>query len=153
MTTPASDDSFLSTFCVLRKQNALNNVPTPPRTELQSSPYDLGFSQNQLNMRRKYEILQYYPNVQSTQTNKLTQKQIYAQAVRGFNSNRRYSPNSLLTPCPVPRVPTTSSDVPGPSIVLYLDDTVPLYNYITVVDPKAQTSNPNTNNYTFSGND
>ena len=152
MTTTA-DENFINAFCKTRNENALNNVPTPPRTELQPSPYELGFSQKQLNMRRKYEILQYYPNAQSTQTNKLTQKQIYAQGVRGFNSYRRYRPNQLLTPCPVQQVPTTSSDVPGPSMLLYLDSTVPLYNYKTVRDPQAQTSNTNPSPYTLSSND
>jgi hypothetical protein len=146
----AADQTFLNSFCVLRKSKALNNIPTPPRTELQPSPYEQGFTQNQLNMRRKYEILQYHPNAQSTQTNKLTKKQQYAQAVSGNSPYKKYIPPSDDIVCPVP---TTSSDIPGPSIVLYLDDTVPLYNYVPVKDPQAQTTNPIQSDYIFGGND
>lgn len=150
----SADQSFLSTFCALRRLNASTNVPTPPRVELQPSPYDLGFTQNQLNMRRKYEILQYYPSNQSTQTNNLTKKQIYAQAVQGRSPYQRYTASVVaqLEICPVPQVPTTASNVPGPSVLLYLDNTVPLYNYISVKDPTSQTTNPTVSEFSFSGN-
>jgi hypothetical protein len=85
----SSQDAFYNNFCVLKKTQALNNVPTPPREELQPNPYTLGFTQEQLNMRRKYEILQYPANMQSTQTNKLTQKQAFSLAVRGYGQYKR----------------------------------------------------------------
>jgi hypothetical protein len=147
-------DAFYTNFCIVKKEQALNNVPTPPRVELQPSPYNLGFTQEQLNMRRKYEILQYPANTQSTQTNKLTQKQSYSLAVRGYGQYKRYSAESLaqLPTCPIPSVPTTSSNVPGPSILLYKDPNVPIYNYQPVKDQQTLASATTSNDYTFNGN-
>jgi hypothetical protein len=150
----SSQDAFYNNFCALKKEQALNNVPTPPREELQPSPYNLGFTQQQLNMRRKYEILQYPANMQSTQTNKLTQKQAFSLAVRGYGQYKRYSASALaqLATCPEPRVPTTSSDVPGPSMLLYKDPNVPIYNYVPIDPQKTLAPATSSSDYTFNGN-
>jgi hypothetical protein len=92
------------------------------RTELQESPYQKGFTQLQLNMRRKAEILKYNSTKSSSQTNAPTRKQIFSQIIKG-NYN----------PCPIDTItkpmPTTASNIPGPSMYLYEDPNVLLYNY------------------------
>ena len=127
-------DAFYTNFCLLKKEQALSNVPTPPRVELQPSPYNLGFTQEQLNMRRKYEILQL--------------------AVRGYGQYKRYSASALaqLATCPEPMVPTTSSDVPGPSMLLYKDPNVPIYNYLPIDPQKTLAPATTSSDYTFNGN-
>lgn len=118
----------------------LFNVP-PVRYEIifnnNTNPYLDGFTKHQLDMRRKAEILQYAPNKRS-QTNKQTKSQLWAQIVNGQYSRRTYpqsyiqnnlGENGQLQPCPVVYTPTSSSDVPGANIVLYQDDSVPLYNF------------------------
>lgn len=51
------------------------------------------------------------------------------------------TPIVIEQPCPIPLglrpTPTSSCDVPGPVIMLYADETVPLYNYSTNVDAYA----------------
>lgn len=150
----SAQDTFLTSFCALKKQQALSNVPTPPRVELQPSPYNLGFTQQQLNMRRKYEILQYPSNTQSTQTNKLTQKETYALAVKGYGQYKRYSAAALaqLPTCPEPRVPTTASGVPGPSMLLYKEPDVPIYNYLPLKDQQTLAPATSSSDYQFNGN-
>ena len=150
----STQNAFFNNFCITRKEKALTNIPTPPRVELQSSPYESGFTQEQLNMRRKYEILQYPANTQSTQTNNLTQKQLYSLSIRGYGQYKRYSAATIaqLPTCPEPKVPTTSSGVPGPSILLYKDPNVPLYNYIPVKDQQTLAPATTSTDYTFNGN-
>lgn len=150
----SAQDAFYNNFCAVRKEQALNNKPTPPRVELQPSPYNLGFTQQQLNMRRKYEILQYPSNTQSTQTNNLTQKQLYSLSIRGYGQYKRYSAATIvqLPTCPEPKVPTTSSGVPGPAMLLYKDPDVPIYNYQPVKDQQTLAPAATTSDYTFNGN-
>ncbi len=128
MSTPAPWIS-IEQICIQRKRRALVNVP-PPRLELQKSPYPQ-YTQRQLDMRRKCEILQHKSN---TQTNQLTKAQKYAQIVTGNvgSVNRRslQCAEDLYQP-----TPTWRSDVPGPVIMLQLNPNVPLYNY--VVDQNA----------------
>ena len=102
-----------------------------------TNPYLDGFTKHQLDMRRKAEILQYAPNKRS-QTNKQTRAQLWAQIVNGQYSRRTYpqsyiqnnlAENGQLLPCPTVYTPTSASDVPGENIMLYQDDSVPLYNF------------------------
>ena len=106
-------------------------------------------------MRRKYEILQYSANAQSTQTNNLTKKQQYSLSIRGYGPYQRYSAAALaqFDSCPIPQVPTTSSNIPGPSILLYKDDNVPLYNYQPVTDLQTHSSFAYTSDFKFSENE
>jgi len=111
------------------------NVPGTRYTPL--NPYELGFTQAQLDMRRKAEILQY----NKTSNGKSTKKEKFVTAVKGSLQRRTFSsyylkavqdgaeqlcPNDLFIP-----TLTTASDVPGPAMYLNYDPTVPLYNYNT----------------------
>ena len=93
---------------------------------LSASPYPT-YTQDQLNMRRKAEILQYQPKKQSTQQNSLTKSQKFAQIVNGSAD----SSTSSTTTCNdgIIYTPSTSCGVPGPVQNLYLDPSIPLYNY------------------------
>ena len=146
----------LDLICSLRKRQQLFAMPSFRATPI--SPYP-EYTQQQLDMRRKAEILQYAGNRMNTKTNSLTQTGRYAQIISGKYQSRPYTTtytetasyvyDSILdlnqvaitrTPvysepdpsCPLDDMiprPTSSSDVPGPIINLYNDATIPLYNY------------------------
>lgn len=133
-------DTTTPTTCTTQRQNKLNSLifNTPGTRYTPVNPYELGYTQDQLDMRRKAEILQY----NKTSNGKATQKQKWATLVRGATQRKQYSSYYLralqegaLNPdeiCPndikIPTL-TTKSDVPGPPMLLYYDPTVPLYNY------------------------
>jgi hypothetical protein len=105
-----------------------------------------GITQQQLNMRRKAEILKYSSNQMSSQTNNLTQKQKWSRLVT--QPLRQNTTRNLVSQCPNDaqlRVPTSSSGVPGPVMYLWEDTTVPLYNYI--ITRTYAYNIPNPNNY------
>ena len=91
-----------------------------------TSPYiydssgNLVYTQQQLNMRRKAEILKYIRPEQNK-----VRKNRYSQLVTQGNKQvtRTICNNTNIW------IPTSSSDVPGPVIYLSEDPTVPLYNY------------------------
>jgi hypothetical protein len=146
----------LDLICSLRKRQQLFSMPSFRATPI--SPYP-DYTQEQLDMRRKAEILQYAGNRMNTKTNNLTKTGRYAQIISGkyqsqsyttiFTETANYRHDNLLdlsfvvitrTPvysnpdrtCPLDNmipVPTSSSDVPGPIINLYNDTSIPLYNY------------------------
>ena len=125
----------------------LFNKPSTRYDNLANSPYEKinpqtnkPYTKFDLDMRRKAEILKYSSNRMSTQTNSLTKAQKYAQAVSGYYQQRTFSQeylatntiNGVVTICPpgvIVKTPTSSSDVPGPAIMLYDDPTIPLYNF------------------------
>ena len=110
----------------LRQRRSFIQMILPPvRFEGVQNPYlNTNYTQSQLDMRRKAEILQYNKN--STQTNKLTQSQQFAKAVgRNITAVRA---TSCINDLYVPSL-SSSSDVPGPVITLRYDPTVPLYKY------------------------
>ena len=110
----------IDTLCAQRKQYQLYNKP--PIRYTPSNPYP-NSTQDQLNMRRKVEILKYNKN--STQGSQLTKKEKYAQMVNGnYNLSRVVCPNDKLIP-----VLSTASGIPGPAMYLVEDVDVPLYNY------------------------
>lgn len=116
--------------CEQRRLRMLYNIPPTRITPI--SPYLGGeYTQQQLNMRRKVEILKYSANKSSTQTNNLTRKEKWSKIANG-NKNRSYCPTDDYIP-----TLTTSCDVPGPIMYLVNDKTVPLYNYATNVDAYA----------------
>ena len=86
---------------------------------------ELKYSQTQLNMRRKAEILKYNKNRTVTQSSNKG-KWTYLSNIRPTN-NRSARDKSV---CPNTPQPSSSSDVPGPVIPLILDESVPLYNYL-----------------------
>jgi len=135
---------------ILQKQRfQLMNIPPVRYDNLANNPYNLiypgtskKFTKMELDMRRKVEVLKYNANNSSTQTNRFTKAEIYAQAVSGKYQQRTYSnlfikynsKNNKLNTCPTIKTPSSSCDVPGNVIFLYEDDNVPLYNYTTNID-------------------
>jgi hypothetical protein len=113
----------------------LHNVPLPRVSIDDSNPYKTGgYTQAQLDMRRKVEILKYNANKSSSQTNMLTRKERYALAMRGgfrTPSAQPQIPAEADANCPDDYVltPTTACNIPGPVIYLREDPAVPLYNY------------------------
>ena len=122
----ALSDLSLITLCNVRSLSMLNNIPPPRYTPL--SPYPQ-YTQFQLDLRRKVEILKYSPNIQSNQTNSATQKQLYASACNR-NVTAQVAAKCLQIDTTIyPPLPSSSSGVPGPAVMLYCDPSVPLYNY------------------------
>jgi hypothetical protein len=122
--------SELDGICEQRRQFQLYNIP-PIRYE-SISPYIGAVTQEQLNMRRKTEILKYNKN--STQGPRMTQKQKLAVTLRGgFNTARVVCPNDYKIP-----VLTTSAGVPGPPMYLVEDPDIPLYNYVKDTNAYAE---------------
>ena len=142
-----TDISFAS-ICEQRKRQMLYNVPQIRMNLI--SPYPT-YKQQQLDMRRKAEILKYSNMASSTKTNNLTKAQKWAQLASGMSQSSSYTtltgyeadasgnykqyikkfgiqscPNDDLIP-----TPTSSSGVPGPISYLILDESVPLYNYVS----------------------
>lgn len=119
-----------------------NNLAKERNPYLQINPdTSQNFTKFQLDMRRKSEVLKYSSNRMSTQTNNLTRAERFVQAVNGSYQQRTFSQefienntnNGVLTVCPpgtIIKTPTTSSDVPGPPMLLYEDPAIPLYQFI-----------------------
>jgi len=125
-------------ICQQKKKKIIYNIP-PTRQEIVSSPYEIGFTKTQLDMRRKVEILKYSSNLQSTQTNNLTKKEKFALLMKG---NYRQLPNlnnTCLNDDLIP-TPTSSSDIPGPIINIYYDKDVPLYNFMNDINTRSYSS-------------
>jgi len=116
-----------------RKNSLVFNVPGTRYTPI--NPYSLGYTQVQLDMRRKAEILQY----NKSSNGKSSKKQKFVTAIKGSLQRRTFSsyylkaiqegteqlcPSDILIP-----TLTTASDVPGPAMYLNYDPTVPLYKY------------------------
>jgi len=113
-------DLILCNLLTQRRTNQLNNIP--PVRYTPQTPYP-AYTQEQLNMRRKVEILKYNKN--STQGSRETRTERFALLTRG---NYRASRLSCPSDYSVSRL-SGNADVPGPSIPLIEDPTVPLYNY------------------------
>jgi|SaaInlStandDraft_5_1057022.scaffolds.fasta_scaffold06392_3 hypothetical protein len=143
-------NTSLSSICAQRKKNMLFTVPPPRNTILDKSPYP-AYTSSQLNMRRKAEILKYSGTVQNTKTNNPTKKQLYSQIMQGRNGVRS-TPNNTENnnQCPTTTIiytPSGASGVPGPSVDLYLDNSIPLYNYATNTTSEGIGENANTNKW------
>jgi len=122
----------MTDICLQRARRQLL-IPPPVRFN-PVSPYPQ-YTQFQLDMRRKTEILKYKANATNTKTNNFTKAELYAQLVSG---NNRISQQTLvdisngIVQCVADELlatPTSSCDVPGPVILLNYDPTIPLYNY------------------------
>ena len=133
----------MTTPCEIFQRNRLNRIRyyKPGIRYTPVNPYEIGFTQQQLDMRRKAEILQY----NKTSNGKITKKQSWVNLVKGYTQRKQYSSyyirqleEGTLNPdniCPDDKfIPTSSknSGVPGPAITLFYDPTVPLYNYNTM---------------------
>lgn len=142
-TNTCKSESYLN-LLKQRTRLQLFNIPPPRYNNLANNPYlkinpstGLYFTNFDLNMRRKVEILKYSNNTSSTKTNNLTKAQRWTQLVNG-NSSSKYSQayiNSNPAVCPdtIIYTPSSASGVPGPSILLYEDPNVPLYNLMNDV--------------------
>jgi len=135
------NDEFLVQFCSMvsqRKQAALYNNPQNRLTI--TSPYP-SHTERELNMRRKAEILKYKSISQNTKSNGFSKAQLYTNLVNGYVNSNKVSQYTILNganntiagglTCDVLGGVSlsSSSDVPGPIVPLYLDPAVPLYNY------------------------
>lgn len=114
-----------------KQLRALYNV-APPRL-VPSSPYPQ-FTQHQLAMRRKVEILK-YTNNEGAGT---TKSQKWSGLVRSQSMSQyainNPTPDLAVASCPADElIPTltTKCGVPGPAEYLYYDPAVPLYQYAT----------------------
>ena len=135
------NDPAYQNMIVQRTRFQIFNIPPIRYDNLSNNPYEQTnpitgekFTKFEIDMRRKAEILKYKANKSSTQTNNLTKAEIYAQAVNGKYQQRTYAKDYIVDnevkSCPVDiKIPSSSSDVPGPIIDLYEDVNVPLYNY------------------------
>lgn len=116
---------------ITQLRRSRNATKVPVRFEL-TSPYPQ-YTQAQLDMRRKAEILQYKANNQNTKQNGLTRPQLFSQLV---NNPRVSSASSIQTRKVCDKemlpVPTTFSDIPGPVQNIYRDESIPLYNFNTI---------------------
>lgn len=121
-----ADNSLNTNYCLSRRLLFVYNVP--PTRYNPTSPYvDTSYNKNDLDMRRKAEILKYNT---STQQGTITKKKRWGQIVN--TSIRSTSSANLSVDCAsddlLPTL-TSACDVPGPITVLYKNPAVPLYNY------------------------
>lgn len=131
-----------TSICAQRKLQMLFNTPLSRYTPI--SPYPQ-YTQSELDMRRKAEILKYSSSSSSSQTNNLTRKEKWAKI-----SNAKYNGNTLFCPDDL-YLPTLSSscDVPGPITILRNVSSVPLYNYATKTNSFAVDNSSSTTNYDY----
>ena len=128
--TDSTTCSAIQTIFQQRRENALYNIPS--NRGITRSPYPF-FTQQQLNMRRKVEILKYNSNTGNSKTNNKTKQQFWASLSRGQTA-ATLSQHSILSKTTktchrddtLPTL-TTSCDVPGPPIYLQYDPTVPVF--------------------------
>lgn len=132
--------NLLFNICQQRRSAQLFAVP-PTRAELENSPYNkpvngIVYTQYDIDMRRKAEVLKYSSNKVSTQTNSLTKTEKFSLLVKGFSQSiplASSNESTIQRACPSDALiltPTSSSDVPGPVIMLFDNESVPLYKYI-----------------------
>lgn len=138
----------LSDMCLQREKKQQLHIPIS-RYEVESPYTTTAYTQFDLDMRRKTEILKYANNTSSNKTNDLTQKQKWSFFVnhksklkvpktfdsfynRDLNETYQtfYKIKTLDNGCPntIIKTNSTAANVPG-NIDLYLDESVPLYNY------------------------
>lgn len=137
-------NAMMFDICKQRRRRQLLNVP-PVRLELTESPYP-NFSQRQLDMRRKVEILKYAPNLQSNQTNSQTQKEKLASLLKGdaISNIKRRNYQVCSQDDFIPTF-TSGCDVPGPIIQLTYDEQVPLYQFLSESQRRAFSILPDNN--------
>lgn len=147
MTTATPSISDISQICIQRTRRQLL-IPPPPRLNI-VSPYPQ-YTQYELNMRRKAEILKY--DTSNSKTKNLTKAERFAQLTQGSTQRRSYTNQQLQdisigkNQCPDDRtLPTltTSCNVPGPIQVLQLNPQIPLYNYEGVLTNAFSENNVN----------
>jgi hypothetical protein len=122
-----------SAYCIQRNFRQLFPKPTTRLTF--QSPYGQGYSEFDLSMRRKTEILKYNnPSTSGAKSNSLTRRERFSQVARGFSPQQKTVRNTTpeqLAFCDSSMNITLSNkaNIPGPAIPLYLDKSVPLYMF------------------------
>jgi len=142
MADDALTNQLLSNACGTKRRQMLytvnNNRFNPVSPYIQNAQGELVYTQDQLDMRRKAEILQYTAATQNSKQNGTTKKQKFSQIVRNM-----IVPPPTTIDCPnldmVP-TPTYYSNIPGPVRSLVRDTRVPLYNYIKNTQSNAITT-------------
>ena len=119
--------NYMSEICKNNREKNNNHIPSI-RVEVIESPYTNGYTKQQLDMRRKCEILK-YSSVHSSQTNNLTQKERFALLAKGSYNNNTNIISKKTAICKGKPTPTSSCDVPGPVMDIFCDNNVPLYNF------------------------
>lgn len=145
-------NSFFSQICINQRNLQLNNIPPQRYDNLLTSPYlssNGGFTQTQLDMRRKAEILTYNSN-RMLKTNSLTKSQKFSIITKMPISNIPVYHNKCFTNEKGQFIltPSSSCGVPGPIIMLYNDQNIPLYKFSDGNTTKSITINKD-NNYLF----
>ena len=118
-------DSNVCNIYKQRKTSALFSTPLP-RFEL-VSPFPK-FTQYQLDMRRKVEVLKY--DRQNSKVPSYTKKTQFSRIMKGLNPPLPITTATLN--CPNDEylpTPSYNSGIPGPPISLKFDPNVPLYNF------------------------
>jgi hypothetical protein len=117
-----------------QRQLFLMGIASLPKNRIEMvSPYP-NFTESQLNMRRKVEILQHTKN--SSKGDQQSKSQKFA---RSINKNANTILNNCTSDLYLPSL-TSSCDVPGPIITLQYDPSVPLYNYAQNINAYGQLS-------------
>ena len=130
--------SCLNAYNALFQQRAerQNDAYRVGRAESQVSPYDesnnqnslytRAYTQDELNMRRKIEILKYNKNSMESKTNTLS-----------YETGRAWNLSTKRKSCPQDDLlPSSTADcnIPGPIQTIQYDPTIPLYNYKGVLN-------------------
>jgi hypothetical protein len=146
----ANSVTDINSICYQRQQLSL--FYTAPARLTPSNPYQIKQQQdpanynfnayyNKLNMRRKAEVLSY----NQTQNSGSTKKTRFTQLAKGnYRGNTLFCPTNSSIP-----TPSSSCDVPGPVTYLYRDDSIPLYNYATNIDPYSIINSTPTTEWDF----
>lgn len=120
ITPTFADDSVF----IQRRSRMIFNMPLT-RAVVENPYANTNYTAEQLNMRRKVEILKY--NTGSNQS-KLSKREKWAQLARGnYNTNKMSIPADETV-----SMSSAYAGIPGPPIQLQLDNTVPLYNFKTI---------------------
>jgi hypothetical protein len=137
--------SQVQNYCYQRQLKMLFNTPSQ-RFELVSPYTSKQFTKDQLDMRRKAEVLKRSspPSTGGSKGNALTKAQKFALLVRGS------LPNVTTTNvCDNVSTPSSSSDVPGPILMLYEDASIPVYNFAAPTRTYAIIEKNKTNAFVF----
>ena len=130
----SGDTAIVNLIIANDQRQRLAFYHTPPSRYTPISPYPANTKQ-QLDMRRKVEILKYSNNQQNSKTNNLTKNEKWALLSRGKSSQTTsYSAllsnrSTVCTSNETKLTSSTASDIPGPPINIYYDPTTPLYYY------------------------
>ena len=115
-------------FCNSMRQRKLQaaSIDTTGRKEMQPSPY-LHFTQTQVNMRRKVEVLKYISSAAVSVA--VSKNMLWSQMAQGTSSSASSRcATSVDSMDPGNITYTSACNVPGPIVPIYYDPAVPLYN-------------------------